>query len=503
MDYSQAIGKIIRTMLFEPLFAHAQQTPNDVAVVDDRGSHTFQRLASGAAGLGMYLSMQTEQPRVGLLLPPGAGFVASFYGTLLAGKSVVPLNYLLGEREVLHCIKDSGVDTVISIPQLAGRLENTELKIVDLSQLAQMPPMAITPTFPSPKPADEAVLIYTSGTSGLPKGVVLTYGNLQSDVDAAIEHASLQHKHKFLGVIPLFHAMGLTATVLAPMQLGSTVVYIARFSPVAMLNAIKEHQLSLIFGVPAMFGALAQLKSATPDDFKHAYAIITGGDALPVTIREGFKARFGVPLYEGYGLTETSPVVSLNVPQTHRPGSVGKMVPGAEAKIVDENGKPLPVGEQGEVWLKGPMIMKGYHNLPNETAAVLTADGYFKTGDLGKLDPDGFLYITGRKKDLIIVGGEKAVPREIEEVIARHPAVAEAAVVGKKDRSRGEVVVAFVTLKPGATATGDDIREFARGQNLMQWKVPREVFVIGEMPRNPTGKVLKKALVERVNATGG
>jgi long-chain acyl-CoA synthetase len=149
------------------------------------------------------------------------------------------------------------------------------------------------------------------------------------------------------------------------------------------------------------------------------------------------------------------------------------------------------------------MIMKGYYNLPKETASVLTADGYFKSGDLGKVDPDGFLYITGRKKDLIIVGGEKAVPREIEETIAKHPAVAEAAVVGKKDPSRGEVVVAFVTLKPGATASGDEIREFARGQNLMQWKVPREVFVIEEMPRSPTGKVLKRVLADRVNAKPG
>jgi long-chain acyl-CoA synthetase len=487
-------------MLFEPLYAHAQQTPNDVAVVDDRGRHTFQFLGSAAAGLGMYLSMQTEQPRVGLLLPPGAGFVASFYGTLLAGKSVVPLNYLLGEREMAHCIADSGIDTVVSIPQLAGRLKDTPLKVVDLAQLAQMPPMAITPKFPSPKADDEAVLIYTSGTSGLPKGVVLTYGNLQSDVDAAIEHAALQHKHRFLGVIPLFHAFGLLATVLAPVQLGSMVVYIARFSPVAMVNAIKEHQLSLVFGVPAMFGAVAQLKNAAPEDFKSVYAIITGGDALPPTIREGFKARFGLPLYEGYGLTETAPVVALNVPHAHRPGSVGKMVPGAEVKIADEEGRALAVGEQGEVWLRGPMIMNGYYNLPKETASVLTADGYFKSGDLGKVDADGYLYITGRKKDLIIVGGEKAVPREIEETIARHPAVSEAAVVGKKDPSRGEVVVAFVTLKPGASASGDEIREFARTQNLMQWKVPREIHVLDELPRSPTGKVLKRVLAERVNA---
>jgi long-chain acyl-CoA synthetase len=487
-------------MLFEPLFAHAQQTPNDVAVVDDRGRHTYQFLASAAAGLGMYLSMQTDQPRVGLLLPPGAGFVASFYGTLLAAKSVVPLNYLLGDREMAHCIADSGIDTVVSIPQLAGRLKDTPLKVVDLAALAQMPPMAITPKFPSPKADDESVLIYTSGTSGLPKGVVLTYGNLQSDVDAAIEHAALQHKHRFLGVIPLFHAFGLTATVLAPIQLGATVVYIARFSPVAMLNAIKEHQLSIVFGVPAMFGALAQMKSAAPEDFKSIYAIMAGGDALPPKIREGFHARFGIPLYEGYGLTETAPVVAINVPQAHRPGSVGKLLPGAEVKITDEEGKPLAVGQQGEVWLRGPMIMKGYYNLPAETANVLTADGFFKTGDLGKLDADGYLYITGRKKDLIIVGGEKAVPREIEDTIARHPAVAEAAVVGKKDPSRGEVVVAFVTLKPGATASGDEIREFSRSQNLMQWKVPREVYVVDELPRSPTGKVLKRVLSDRVNA---
>jgi len=170
---------------------------------------------------------------------------------------------------------------------------------------------------------------------------------------------------------------------------------------------------------------------------------------------------------------------------------------------VDESGTgspPLPAGQEGEIWLRGPMIMKGYHKLPNETAAALTADGYFKTGDLGKLDADGFLFITGRKKDLIIVAGEKAVPREIEETLMRHPAVLEAAVVGKKDSTRGEVVVAFVTLKPGATATPDDIREFARNQNLVQFKVPREVTILDELPRSPTGKVLKRTLAEKANA---
>jgi long-chain acyl-CoA synthetase len=486
-------------MLFQPLFTHAQQNPQDVAIIDDKGQYTYQQLAAAAAGLGMYLSVQTNRPSVGLLLPPSAGFAASFYGTLLSGKSVVPINYLLGDREIAHVVSDSGIDTVITIPQLAPRVANADLKIVDLTQLPQTPPAALKPHFPSPTPDDTAVLLYTSGTSGLPKGVILTYGNLQSDVDASIEAADLQHRHKFLGVIPLFHAFGLTAGLLAPVQLGSTVVFLSRFSPVAMVNAIRDHGLSIVFGVPAMYGAVAHLKNAAPDDFKSIYAMLSGGDALPATLREGFKARFGVPLYEGYGLSETSPVVAINTPQVNRAGSVGKLVPGAQAKIIDDNGKPLGPNQEGEVWLKGPMVMKGYHNLPNETAAALTADGYFKTGDLGKIDADGFLYITGRKKDLIIVGGEKAVPREIEDALARHPAVAEAAVVGKNDPSRGQVVVAFCTLKPGQTATADQLRTFARDQNLATFKVPREVYIVEELPRSPTGKVLKRVLAEKAN----
>lgn len=486
-------------MLFEPLFAHATQTPQEIAVIDEAGPHTYQQVAAMAAGLGLYLSFQTQQPRVGLLLPPGVGYVVSFYATLLAGKSVVPINYLLGDREIAHVIADSGIDTVVTIPQLAGRLKETPLKVIDLTQLRGVPE-GITPRFPSPRADDMAVLMYTSGTSGLPKGVILTYGNLQSNVDAAIEYAALQHKHKFLGIIPLFHAFGMTAMMIAPIQLGSTVIYIARFSAVAALNAIKEHKVSILFGVPSMFNAILHLKSAKPEDFESFYAMISGGEPLPSAVREGFQTRFKTTIYEGYGLTETSPVVSLNTPQTHRAGSVGKPVPGVQTRIVADDGSDLGIEQSGEVWFKGPMIMQGYHNLPNETAAALTADGYFKTGDLGKFDADGFLYITGRKKDLIIVAGEKAVPREIEETLMRHPDLADVAVLGKKDPSRGEVVVAFVIPKEGHTPTPDSLREFCRQQALAPFKVPREVFVVQEFPRSPTGKVLKRVLAEKLNA---
>jgi long-chain acyl-CoA synthetase len=365
----------------------------------------------------------------------------------------------------------------------------------------QPPPLTQTPPLPNPAPDDLAVLMYTSGTSGLPKGVELTYNNLQSDVDAAIEFAQLESEHRFLGIIPLFHAFGMTAMMIAPIQLGAPVVYIARFSPVAAMNAIREHHISLMFGVPSMFAAIAHLKSAAPEDFKSIYAIITGGEPQPAALREKFLQRFHVPLLEGYGLTETSPVVCLNVPQMMRAGSVGKALPGVEIKIVDDDGRALGTEQIGEIWLKGPMIMKGYYNLPDATAAALTPDRYFKTGDLGKIDADGFLFITGRKKDMIIIAGEKVFPREVEDVLMRHPTVAEAAVLGRKDASRGEVVVAFVTAREGQEIQQDTLRDFCRSQGLPQWKCPREVITLPELPHSPTGKVLKRVLAEQLTAT--
>ena len=485
-------------MLFEPLFAHADRQPQQTAIIDDSGQYTYQQLAAMAAGLGMYLSMQTERPRVGILLPASAGFVASFYGTLLAGKAAVPINFLLGDREIAHIIADSGIDTVVTIPQLAGRLKDTPLNVVDLTQLPKVPPAAITPRFPTVTGDDVAVLLYTSGTSGLPKGVLLTYGNLQSDADLTISTVHLHTQHKFLGVIPLFHSFGILAMMIAPIQLGATIIYMARFSPVGALAAIREHKASLMFGTPSMYGAILRLKDAKAEDFSHMYALISGAEPLPHTLREAFKQRFGVPILEGYGLSETSPALSVNTPHVQKPGSVGKPLPGVHVKITDDDGKALPGGQIGEIWVKGPMIMKGYHNLPEETSQVLTADGYFKTGDLGKVDEDGFLHITGRKKEMIIVAGEKAFPREIEDVLLRHPSVAEAAVVGKKDPGRGEVVVAFVVPREGQTPKPDELREFSRQQGLAQWKVPREIYVEKEFPRNPTGKVMKRELAAKL-----
>ena len=487
-------------MLFQHLFHHAQTQPQKIACQDDRGSYTYQQLAAMAAGLGMYLKMQTQKPRVGLLLPAGAGFAASFYGTLLAGKAAVAINFLLGDREIAHIIQDSDIDTIVTIPQLSARLANTPLKIVDLTQLPQTPPAAISPEFPQTAPDDLAVLIYTSGTAGLPKGVELTHHNLQSCVSACIDAAQLKGEHKFLGIVPMFHSLGLTATLLAPIQLGATTHYIARFSPVAALEAIRTHDISLVFGVPSMFGAMLKLKNIAPADFASIYAIISGGEPLPENIRVGFEQRTGQYIHEGYGLSETCGPIAFNAPQHRKAGSVGWLLPGASARFIDDDGNDVGPGATGEIWLKGPMIMRRYHNLPEVTAEVLSADGYFKTGDLGHRDEEGYLFITGRKKEMISVAGEKAAPREIEDILTRHPAVAEAAVLGKKDAARGEVVVAFVIAREGQTPDSDALREFCRQQGLPNWKTPREIHIAEELPRSPTGKILKRELVARLDA---
>jgi long-chain acyl-CoA synthetase len=487
-------------MLFEPLFAHAAQKPDEIAIIDDRGEKTWQQLATAAAGIGLLLSMQTEQPRVGILLPTSAAFAISFYGTLLAGKAVVPINFLLGDKEIAHIIKDSGIDTVLTVTPLLPKVKDLPLKAIDLLTLSagSLPP-DFKPELPSPKAEDIALLMYTSGTSGLPKGVMITYGNLQSDVLAAIQHAQLSGSHVFLGILPLFHSTGLIANLVAPITLGAKSIFQSSgFRPNHVLKAVRDHQISILAAVPSMYGAMARLKGYGPEDVKSVYAALSGGEPLPAVIRDAFMEKFGKPIYEGYGLTETIGPISLNVPGQHCPGSVGRMIPGAEVRIAADDGTALPQGQTGEVWLKGPMVMKGYNNLAEETAAALTPDGYFKSGDLGIVDAGGYLHITGRKKDQINVAGEKCSPREIEDVLNKHPAVAESAVVGKKDPSRGEVVAAFIILRETQTVIPDALRDFCRDQGLVQWKIPRDIQFVADLPRSPTGKVLKRVLVEQL-----
>ncbi len=486
-------------MLLQPLFRNAQSDPDKIAVIDDLGSYTNQRVMQTAYALGALLKARTSKPTVGILLPSGAGFIASFYGTLLAGKVPVPINFLLGPREVGHIIADSGFDTILTISLMGDRLKGLPANLIDLLEFAKASPASV-PDYspPSYKAEDLATILYTSGTSGLPKGVALTHGNMDSDVKSAIQHAHLQGDHTFLGLAPLFHSTGMLATMLAPVTLGAKVVFTARFSPVGTIKAIREHEISVMVGVPSMYGAMARLKDAGPDDFKTMFAAISGGEPLPTRVREAFHQKFDAHLYEGYGLTETIGPVCFNVPGKHRPGSVGQIIPKAEVQIVDENDQPLPPNQTGEVLMRGPMIFQGYHNLPEETAKAITPDGYFRSGDLGHVDDDGYVFITGRKKDLIIVSGEKVYPREIEELLSQDPTIADVAVVGRKDESRGEAVVAFVVPREGQAVSLDTVRDFCRDKGVVNWKIPKDVIVTKELPRSPTGKVLKRELAAQL-----
>jgi long-chain acyl-CoA synthetase len=507
------MGKVVEALsMIRSFLDSVRNFAGNTAVIDDQGPITFADLGRTAGAVAQrILSTPGVGETVGIALPPGAGFVAAFHGVLLAGKAVVPINFLLGSREIDHVLKDSGVRLVISSLPLVERLLSAlpgtetirqraasgELELLDITSVR---PDANPPDIAEPPDDTLAVLMYTSGTSGLPKGVRLTHGNLRSDVTAAIDSAGFQQGHRFLGVVPLFHAFGMTAMMLVPIRLGSTVVYLSRFSPMGCLSAIREHRISLMFGVPSMYQAIARLKGVKREDFAGIYAFFSGGEPLPAAVAEQYRSQFGVELFEGYGLTETSPIITLSIHGAARAGSVGKPVATARVRIAGDDGvTAVPAGSEGEVQIAGPMVFAGYHHLPDVTAAAFTPDGYLRTGDVGHLDPDGFLFITGRLKDLIIVGGEKLHPREIEEVLALHPAVADVAVIGRKDESRGEAPVAFVVAREGQSPPEiNDLRTFCRERHLITWKHPREVVIVPALPRSPTGKVLKRELARQL-----
>jgi long-chain acyl-CoA synthetase len=485
-------------MLLQPLLRHARDKADTIAITDDRGSITYAQLRAMSAGLSRAIAASTNKDRIGVLLPSGSAFAASFYGALMAGKSIVPINFLLSPQQVGHMVVDSGIDTILTAPPLAEKFAALPARLLDITALpagAAPAPADVDP--PHAGDSDLAIMLYTSGTSGMPKGVPLTHGNLHATVEGCVRHVFRGSGHHFLGLVPLFHSTGFTGTLLAPMQLGAPVTYLGRFSPVATLNAIKAG-CDIAIAVPSMYGAMLSLKSATREDFAHVFALICGGEPLPGALRDAFEAKFGVPLLQGYGLSETCGPIAVNAPHARRDGSVGQVVPGGAARVIDDNGKPLEGEATGEILLGGPGIMSGYHNLPEATREAMTDDGFFRTGDLGHVDADGYLFITGRAKDMIIIGGEKLAPRELEEVLAKHPSIADVAVVGRKDESRGEAAVAFVVAREGQAIEPNVLKDFLKKQDLPNWKLPKEFIVVTELPRSPTGKVLKRELAAQL-----
>ena len=509
-------------MLLKPILRQLLKHPTSVAVVDDQRSFSRVAIAGAAAHLAKEIRRRTDKPRVGVMLPTGGGFPIALLACWMAGRVPVPLNYLLERGDLHHVFDDSGVDLLLTAGKLLDHVrEHTAADAIpdrlDLLTLETMSFKGVPPLGGLLRGAltghgkgaalgadDPAVLLYTSGTSGKPKGVVLTHGNLSHNVTACIEHASLTDKTVFLGVLPQFHSFGLTVLTLVPLYMGAKAVYTARFVPRRLVELMKTHKPSVFIAVPSMWNALLSVKGAGPGDFDSLRYGIAGGEKLPAAVREKVHERFGVKLMEGYGLTETSPVSNWSTHEHNREGSVGRPLPGVGNWILGEDGQPLTGPDaEGEIGLSGPSVMQGYFQLPELTDQVMTtvqdAGGsevrVFRTGDIGKVDAEGYLYITGRKKEMLIVSGENVFPREIEEVLDNHPAVSASAVIGRPDDSRGEVPVAFVELCEGVPFDASEARTYCR-KNLPPFKVPRDVHVVEKLPRNPTGKILRRALVE-------
>ncbi len=498
------------SMLVEALLEAIQSQPAAEAVRDQSRVLTFRQLGSLAAAIRRFVAKNSRQDCVGVMLPASAAFNGAFFGTLWAGRIVVPLNFLLSPAELTDIVRDAGLDLILSTRHFAQTTDELPVRTVciedmPIKRLALAAKLAGHVPAPTAGTHPLAVLLYTSGTTGRCKGVELTAEGLRANSDAVIQSAALREDDRFLCVLPPFHVFGLTAGVLIPVVRQIAAHMIPRFNPAAVLRAIAEFSPNIMMAIPSMYGALMRTKSADPNALKHFRLLISGGEPLPDVIADGFRDRFGVELLEGYGLTETSPVISLNTPQCNKRGSVGKPLASVTVRIVDPDAHDLPTGQDGEIVVRGPSVMRGYRNRPDATAAVLT-DGWFRTGDIGQVDEDGFLFITGRVKDMMIVGGENVFPREIESVLEQHPHVEEAAVIGVPDASRGEVPLAFVLLRTldEGEPTFDDpeiaLRSFAR-KHLAGYKVPRQIRVVEDLPRGPTGKVQKHKLREQLNSS--
>jgi long-chain acyl-CoA synthetase len=490
--------------LAEVLTRTSTAQPDRVALRLDTTDVTYASLDDASGRVAALLTSRGVRPgdRVGVMLPNVPEFASIYYGVLRAGAVVVPMNPLLKAREVSYYLADSGAPLLFCWHAAADEARNgaggaggAEVVAVEPTTFAALLASFAPETGVVDRKADDtAVILYTSGTTGRPKGAELTHDNLVRNVEASLgDLLRLTPDDVVFGGLPLFHAFGQTTTLNAAIATGATLLLMPRFNPASALTLLAENHATVFTGVPTMYSALLAVPDAPA--LSTLRVCVSGGAALPVEVLHSFEARFGATVLEGYGLSETSPVASFNRPDRRRKaGSIGTPITGVEMRIVDANGAEVDPGGVGEIAIRGHNVMKGYWQKPEETAAVLTADGWFRTGDIGRMDDDGFFYVVDRKKDLIIRSGFNVYPREIEEVLYEHPDVAEAAVIGIPHASLGEEVGAAVALRPGASVTEADVRDFVK-QRVAAYKYPRVVWFMAALPKGATGKVVKREIV--------
>jgi long-chain acyl-CoA synthetase len=463
---------------------------------------TYDQLNEASARVAAMLKDKGAGPgdRVGIMLPNIPQFAATYYGTLRAGGVVVPMNPLLKGRETSFYLSDPEAKVLFAFSGFEEAAKQgadeagAELILVTPGEFEQQI-AEYEPDYGVEDRADDdtAVILYTSGTTGKPKGAELTHSNLLKNAQVSGTLADVSEDDILLGALPLFHSFGQTCGLNATMAVGAKLSMIPRFDPAKALEIIQRDKVTIFQGVPTMFTAMLHDDSKDDADVSCLRVCMSGGSAMPVEVLRGFEEQFGCKVLEGYGLSETSPVASFNHPDRDRkPGTIGTPIEGVEMKVVDEQGNEVDQGEVGEIVIKGHNVMKGYWNRPEATEEAIK-DGWFHTGDMGKIDEDGYFSIVDRKKELIIRGGYNVYPREVEEVLYEHPAVQEAAVIGVPDEKMGEEVGAAVVLKPGEDISEDDLRSYVKEQ-VAGYKYPRKLWFLDELPKGPTGKILKREI---------
>ncbi len=501
--------------LIDILQQAADSAGGKVFMQDGRVKKTFRgayddmrQFAAGLKNLGV-----KKGDRVAILLNNSMEFVTAYFATIYLGAEIVPLNTFLRVSEVVYILNDCSAKILVSSYDFAGIISEIKRgevpsleKIIATDNLPgkhlKFSDVYLKDTFDKSyiNTDDTAVIIYTSGTTGHPKGAMLTHRNLLANVQSATKAIQVNVNDRFILFLPMFHAFSFTVCVLIPIYRTNYLRIMKSVQPFSnIVKSLVFDRITIFVAIPQVFNVLSMRKIPRIALWLIKIRIcISGAAPLAGEVLKRFEEKFGIPLLEGYGLSEASPVVSVNpIDGARKAGSVGPAIPGVKVTIIDENGAELKAGEIGEIAVKGENVMKGYFNKPVETAEVIK-NGLLLTGDIGKMDEDGYIYIMDRKKDLIIVNGMNLYPREVEEVLYRHPMVEEASVVGKKDATHGEVPVGVIKLKEGAAITDKELRKYCR-EALATFKVPHRFEFWDELPKTGTGKVLKREIKRIIN----
>ena len=481
----------------------AGRAPDRVAVRLGDVALTYAELDQRSARLAAVLRERGLRPgdRVGVMLPNVPEFPVAYYGVLRAGGVVVPMNVLLKRREIAFYLEDSGAELLLAWHGFAAEARDgaadagVELIEVEPAAFAELLAGAEPlPEIASTEPDDTAVILYTSGTTGKPKGAELTHFNLARNAEIASRTTCVvADGDVVLGALPLFHSFGQTVGMNASLRVGATLTLVPKFDPGEALATIERDRVTHFYGVPTMFGALLHHPGREDVDTSSLRTCVTGGASMPVEVLLGFEQAFGCVVLEGYGLSETSPVASSNHPDMERkPGSIGTPLEEVEMKVVDESDAEVPQGEIGEIVIRGHNVMKGYWRRPEATAEAMRG-GWFHSGDMARVDEEGYFFIVDRKKDLIIRGGYNVYPREVEEILYEHPKIREAAVVGVPHDEWGEEIGAAVVLHQGEELSAEEVSAYVREQ-IAAYKYPRVVWFLDDLPKGPTGKILKREI---------